>query len=94
MEETKRENQTDNVVQSSVENCRENNAGPVWQLKKQKSFVLSPISEIASTLGETKIATPTTSKDRKSRLGELIKKHVATNVSRDFSSSIAKSCRQ
>lgn len=46
-------------------------AGPVWELKKKPLTLLSPISEIALTLGDTSIATPTTTKSKSSRIGEF-----------------------
>jgi hypothetical protein len=70
MEETSADKQAEDAAQPPVESSRSNNAGPVWQLRTQPSHALSPISEIASTLEGTKIATPTTSKEKVSRIGE------------------------
>lgn len=46
-------------------------AGPVWHLKNKPLTLLSPISEIALTLGGTSIATPTTAKSKSSRIGKF-----------------------
>lgn len=51
-------------------------AGPVWKLKTMPEVQLSPISEIAMTLGESSIATPTTTKPKMSRIGNVDDKMV------------------
>jgi hypothetical protein len=62
-------------LQPESDDCRTSTAGPVWQLRDQATVqsasVLSPISEIAMTLGESSIATPTTRKPKISKIGEL-----------------------
>lgn len=59
-------------IKEGEDEPRSSIAGPVWQLRGQASSTaaLSPVSEIAQTLGESSIATPTTAKPKKSKLGE------------------------
>lgn len=59
------------IEQVKEENARSSVAGPVWQLREQPPSILSPISEIAMTLGESSIATPTTRKPKTSKIGKL-----------------------
>lgn len=60
-----------NAEPTKLEDDRISVAGPVWQLKNQPTKLLSPVSEIALTLNVTSIATPTTTKQKTSRVGEF-----------------------
>lgn len=67
------EKQDVSTTQSSEKNGSkdERTACPVWKLKILPEVELSPISEIAITLGESSIATPTTTKPKMPRIGNV-----------------------
>lgn len=82
--DNKQDPTTTTTTQSSQMNEKKDErtsiAGPVWKLKALPEFQLSPISEIALTLGESSIATPTTTKPKMSRIGNVDDKLVTTLI--------------
>lgn len=75
-EETQKDsnNKNDSTSQpepSATKDERGSVAGPVWKLKRHPD-TLSPISEIALTLEESSLATPTTTKPKSRRGIEVV----------------------